>query len=110
MGVSRRDRNNGSDSDNKRGENMMQIMQIQGIVRGVVQKLTSPFRNLISRFHPEPEVKYITEYIPYKGMDYYAILICAIGFGLCAVILAMKYRNLVKEINTHQAKHNRGKK
>jgi hypothetical protein len=37
-------------------------------------------------------------------MDYYAFAVAAIGFGLCSLIVILKYRALVKEINTHSQK------
>lgn len=78
----------------------------------MLQGITGRLRDLINSLFgsPEPEIKYITQYVPYRGMDYYLFVALTILFGLCSVILFMKHRDYVNEINEHSERETVPKK
>ena len=93
----------------------MSIVIMQGIIARIRELIESILSMLGIGVKPEIITKYITEYVPYRGMDYYLFMALAGIFGLCLIISIMKYKNLIKEINEHsdvpkKIKKERGKK
>jgi hypothetical protein len=80
----------------------MSIVIMQG---GIISRIRDIIKSFISmlgiEIEPEVKIEYITEYIPYRGLDYYLIAALAGIFGLCLIISIMKYKNLIAEINEH---------
>ena len=88
----------------------MNIAIMQGITTRIKELIERIFSMLGMNIEPEIEIKYITEYVPYRGMDYFMFVGLSIMFGLCTVVLIMKHKNLIKEINSHEEKPKRRRK
>jgi len=85
----------------------MSIVIMQGIIARIRELIESILSMLGIGVEPKIITKYITEYVPYRGMDYYLFMALAGIFGLCLIISIMKYKNLISEINDHEEKPKR---
>ena len=101
MGAAGCDRDHGNSPNYKYGGVKMSIVIMQGIIARIRELIESILSMMGIGVEPEIITKYITEYVPYRGMDYYLFAALTVLFGLCLIISIMKYKDLVKEINEH---------
>jgi hypothetical protein len=76
----------------------MSIVIMQEGIISLIRDIIKSFISMLGlELEPEIKIEYITEYIPYRGPDYYLFAALAVLFGLCLIISIMKYKNLMQK-------------